>query len=69
MLINASQPHRTARHSHAIVSNPHDRIAARGTTTRPSQRWQIFGRRDEISLAQRCLALHLHFAGPHSALD
>jgi len=67
-MLNASHSNRAARRFHTVVRNPHDRGAAR-TDVRAGQRWHLFGRRDEVSLAQRCLALHLHFAGPHSALD
>jgi len=68
MLNDKAHRHHTERHTHQIVLNPHDR-AVSAARLRRAQRWSMFGRRDEASLAQRCLALHLHFAGPHSALD
>lgn len=67
MLDTISQP-RANRHSQAIVNNPHDREGYRAFATRSSS-WRFFGRREETTVSQRCLALHLHFASPRSALD
>src|SRR5882762_4692830 len=69
MLTDTFHQPRTDRHSHRFVSNPNDRPAPRARRTRAHWRWRIFGRRDAITTSQRCLALHMLFAGPHSALE
>jgi hypothetical protein len=61
--------HQRRIRAHTIVSNPHDRAAIAALGARSHMRWRFFGRRDEVTVSQRCLALHLHFASPHSALD
>jgi hypothetical protein len=35
---------------------------------RPSPLRRLFGR-NEVAIAHRCLAIHMYFAGPHSALE
>jgi hypothetical protein len=68
MLAHYDQP-RTAHTSHRLTGHPDNRTATRAPRTRRHWRWRIFGRRDEITMSQRCLALHLHFAAPRSALE
>jgi hypothetical protein len=68
MLTQYDQP-QTARTSRHLIGHPDNRTTTRAPRTRRHWRWRIFGRRDEITMSQRCLALHLHFAAPHSALE
>ena len=54
----------------AVAGSPWKVAPAAGKGT-PERRRSWFGRilnRRETTTYQRCLAVHIHFAGPHSAL-
>ena len=68
MLTEHSVKPRNGRHALAAVRTSKD-----GPAFPPPGAWlsplrRLFGR-NEVATAHRCLAIHMYFAGPHSALE
>jgi hypothetical protein len=56
------------RHALIVAPAQKDGPAFLPQAARPSPLRRLFGR-NEVAIAHRCLAIHMYFAGPHSALD
>lgn len=58
-----------ARRRTIAGAHQYDDAAAFLTHGARSSALRRFFRRDEIGIAHRCLAIHIYFAGPHSAME